>query len=165
MKASYQAELRNMTEPQLTARTALPGIVLLTIMLAGIAALVRSLLLYEANRLTVASWLVMIGAFAWIAYLIVVDLINRRHRKRSVLSISEALYSVAGLLTLASLIAGRNDPGDPASTFDVIFVFVLFFTCAVWTLQSRLGAAELAAKEQMLRIEYRLADLVEQSKS
>src|SRR5687767_5592971 len=112
MKESYQAELRNMTDPQLTTRTALPGILLLVIMLAGIAGLVRSLLLYDANGLTVASWLVMVFAFAWVAYLIVVDLVRRRHRKRSVLSISEALYSVAGLITLASLIAGRNEPAN-----------------------------------------------------
>jgi len=122
---------------------------------------VRSLLLYDANGLTVASWLVMVFAFAWVAYLIVVDLVRRRHRKRSVLSISEALYSVAGLLTLAALIAGRNEPANPSSTFDVVFVFVFFFTCAVWTLQNRIASAELAAREQMLRIEYRLADLAE----
>jgi hypothetical protein len=36
---------------------------------------------------------------------------------------------------------------------------VFYFACSEWAVHHRIAAAELAAKEQMLRIECRLADL------
>jgi hypothetical protein len=43
-------------------------------------------------------------------------------------------------------------------------VFVFYFTCAAWVTTNRIAAAELAAREQMLRIECRLADLTDRLK-
>jgi hypothetical protein len=161
LKASYQAELKNVLEPQLTTRRALPGVALLVILLGCIAGIVRNLFVYEANLLVLASWLVMGGTFAWVAYLIVRDLLRRRHSPASAHAISQALFGAAGLITAATLLAGLSDPGNPASTFHTLFVFVFYFTCAAWVTANRIAAAELAAREQMLRIEYRLAALAE----
>jgi len=57
------------------------------------------------------------------------------------------------------LLVGIGKPSDPASLFHAFYVFVFYVTCIAWSLDNRIAAAELAAREQMLRIECRLADL------
>jgi hypothetical protein len=164
LKASYQAELDNMLEPKLTVHKALPGAALLVILLVCIGGIARNLFVYDAAPLVIISWLVMGGTFAWVAYLIVRDLVRRRHSTHSEFSISQALYFAGGAITVAALLAGLSEPANPASTFTALFVFVFFFACSVWATNNRIAAAELAAREQMLRIEYRLADLAERVK-
>ena len=61
--------------------------------------------------------------------------------------------------------SGPDAPGDPKSMFNAFFVFVFYVACIAWTLDSRIGAAELAAREQSLRLECRLADLAEKLQS
>jgi hypothetical protein len=56
---------------------------------------------------------------------------------------------------------GLRAPSDPASTFGVLYGFALLTVCIAWSLQNRMAAAELASREQMLRIECRLADLAD----
>jgi hypothetical protein len=119
------------------------------------------LLVYEAKPLVLVSWVVMAVTFAWVAYLIIRDLVRKRHSPAALFSISQALFSAGGIITVAALIAGLSDAANPASTFNVMFVFVFYFTCTAWVLTNRIAGAELAAREQMLRIEYRLADLAE----
>jgi hypothetical protein len=53
------------------------------------------------------------------------------------------------------------EPDKPASMFNAFFIFVFYYACSEWAVQNRIAAAELAAREQMLRIECRLADLAE----
>jgi hypothetical protein len=161
LKESYQQELNSMLEPKLTTRTALPGTVLLVILLIGIAAIVRNLFVFEAEPHVIVLWLVMGGASIWVAYLILRDLVRKRHSPKSAYSISQAFFAAGGLMTVAALIAGMSEPANPVSTFSALFAFVFFFTCAEWVTNNRIAAAELAAREQMLRIEYRLADLAE----
>jgi len=165
LKASYQEELNNMLEPKLTTRTALPGTALLVLLLISIAAIVRNLIVFEPGPHVIFSWLVMGGTSIWVAYLILRDLVRQRHSPKSVYSISQAFFCAGGLMTVASLLAGASDPTNPASTFSVLFAFVFLFVCAAWVTTNRIAAAELAAKEQMLRIEYRLADLAERLKA
>ncbi len=163
LRASYQAEIDNLQSPRLTWRTALPGTLLLGILLVGIAAIVRNLFVVEARPHVIASWRVMGGTSIWVAYLISRDLVRRKHSTTAVSSISQAFFCASALMTVASLLAGAGDPTNPASTFHTMFVFVFYFTCAAWVTNNRIAAAELAAREQMLRIECRLADLAERS--
>lgn len=128
---------------------------------ACIAGIVRNLFVVSANGLTIVSWVVMAGTFAWVSYLIVRDMARRRHSPKSVFSISQALFCAGGIITVAALIAGLSDPANPASIFNAFFVFVFYYTCGEWVTNNRIAAAELAAREQMLRIEYRLAELAE----
>ena len=76
-------------------------------------------------------------------------------------SIAGALYMAAGVLTVVALFIGMRTPSDPKATFGAFYVFVFYFACAMWSIESRVAAAELTAKEQMLRLECRLADLAE----
>ena len=56
---------------------------------------------------------------------------------------------------------GLNEPDKPASMFNAFFVFIFYYACSEWAMYNRIAATELAAREQMLRIECRLADLAE----
>ena len=74
------------------------------------------------------------------------------------------MAGAAGMLTVVTMLRGMGDPTDPASTFHVLLALVFYIACLFWNLDSRIAAAELAGREQMLRIEYRLADLAERLK-
>jgi hypothetical protein len=95
---------------------------------------------------------------------IIRDLLKRKHSHRSVPSIAGLLTSAAGIITVIALIMGLGKSSDPRSMFSSFYVFVFYCSCAIWALQSRISAAELAAREQSLRIQYRLAELAERLK-
>ncbi|HXE55405.1 MAG TPA: hypothetical protein VN541_20440 [Tepidisphaeraceae bacterium] len=67
----------------------------------------------------------------------------------------------AGVATVVALILGLRSPSAPKSLFGAFYVFVFYFACATWSLERRIASAELAAREQSLRVECRLADLVQ----
>lgn len=159
LRDSYQAELESMLEPKLTPARALPGVGLLALLVVCVVLLVRNIFVYEVNALTLASWLVLAAAFSAAAFLIVRDILRGKHSHKSVSSISHVLTLAAGAITVASLLMGLAEPSKPESMFSAFFAFVFYFACTEWTIQNRIVAAELAAREQMLRIECRLADL------
>ena len=159
LRASYQAELESMLEPKLTTARALPGIGLLIVLVVCVVGIVRSMIVYDADALSRAGSAVLAAGFAVAAAFIVRDLWRGKHSPKSVFSISHVLTFAAGALTVAALLTGLMKPGDPASTFKAFFVFVYYFACSEWTTHNRIAAAELATREQMLRIECRLADL------
>jgi len=161
LRRSYQAELDAMLRPTLTPRKALLGTVLLIILLAFTAGLVRNMFVYEAKPLVLTAWTVLAVAFLCASFLIARDLWRRKHTPKAVFSIAQILTGAAGGITVLSLMLGLSQPGDPASTFSAFYVFVFYFACTSWNLENRIAAAELAAREQMLRIECRLADLAE----
>ena len=161
LRSSYQGELDAMLHPKLTTRRALPGIFLLVILLLGIAALVRNIFVHDPGPLALTGWLALAGGFSCAACLIARDLWFKRHTRKTVFSISHILAGTAGAITAVAVLQGMSDPANPASTFHVLFTLVFYVACLAWNLDSRIAAAELAAREQMLRIEYRLADLAE----
>jgi hypothetical protein len=159
LRASYQAELDSMLEPKLTPSRALPGVGLLMILVVCVVGIIRNMLLYEVKPLVLVSWGVMAVAFSAAAFYIVRDLWRGTHSQKSVFSIGHILTFAAGTITVAALLIGISEPANPASTFNAFFVFVFYFACSEWAVHNRIAAAELAAREQMLRIECRLADL------
>jgi len=161
LRASYQAEMDTMLEPKLSTRPALIGIVMAAALIVCAALIVRNMFVYDVNALTLTSWVTLGVAFGSAAYLIVRDLLRGKHSPKSAFSIGHILNFAAGAITVCSLLMGLNKPGDPASMFSAFFVFVFYFACSEWSVHNRIAAAELAAREQMLRIECRLADLSE----
>jgi hypothetical protein len=161
LRASYQAEMDAMLEPKLTARPALVGIGMVVVLLFFTIGIVRNMFIYKVSALMLTSWAVLAAAFASAAYLITRDLWRGKHSPKSAFSIAHILNFAAGALTVASLLMGLARPDDPASMFNAFFVFVFYFACSEWAVHNRIAAAELAAKEQMLRLECRLADLSE----
>jgi hypothetical protein len=161
LRASYKAEMDSMTEPKLTMRPALIGTAMAVAMIVCTILLIRNMFIYDANVLTLVSWATLSAAFGSVAYLIVRDLWRGKHSPKSVFSISHIFNFAAGAMTVCSLLIGLSKPGDPASMFSAFFMFVFYFACSEWKVNNRIAAAELAAREQMLRIECRLADLTE----
>jgi hypothetical protein len=161
LRASYRAEMESMLEPKMTARRAVPGAVMLVALVVGTVLIVRNMFVYEVKPLVLASWVVLVAAFAATAYLIGRDLWRGKHSPKAAFSIGHIFTFAAGTMTVASLLIGLMEPTKPASMFNAFFLFVFYFACAEWRLQNRIAAAELAAREQMLRIECRLADLME----
>jgi uncharacterized membrane protein len=161
LKASYQEELTGILEPKLTRRKAMSGIVVLVVLVICTIGLIRNMFVYERSLLTLVAWGVLAGAFSWVSFLIVRDLWLQKHSRKSAISITHILMTSAGAVTAVVLLLGLNEPGNPASMFNAFFVFVWYFACVTLALDNRIAAAELAAREQMLRIEYRLADLAE----
>jgi hypothetical protein len=161
MRASYQQELHAMLEPKLTRRKAFPGVVILTVLLICTIGIVRNMFVYDPGPLILLAWGVLAAAFSWVSVLIVRDLWRRKHSPKAAFSIGHILMTAAGAITAVALLQGLSAPGDPASMFNAFFMFVWYFACATLALDNRITAAELTAREQMLRIEYRLADLAE----
>jgi hypothetical protein len=161
LRASYQSELDAMLHPKLTRRTMLPGIGLLVVLVVGLLALVHNILFVDAGPLALTGWAILAAAFAYAAFLIVRDLRKGTHSPKAVFSISKVIGGAAGTLTVVALLVGMQHPSDPASTFKALYVFVFYVACLAWNIDGRIAAAELAAREQMLRIECRLADLSE----
>jgi hypothetical protein len=158
-RASYQDELDRMLNPKLTSRSAVVGSVLLVLLLVCTLGIVRNMFVYEPGPLTLLGWAVLAATFTYASFLIIRDLWLRKHSPKSAFSIAHALTFAAGTITVVALLIGLQKPSDPASTFNALYVFVFYVACVEWSTQSRIAAAELAAREQMLRIEYRLAEI------
>jgi hypothetical protein len=161
LRASYEEELDHILRPKLTPRLKLIGVSLLVPLVVCTLALVRNMIMIEARPLTLVSWAILAAAFSYSSYLILRDLRQKKHSPKSVSSIAQALYFAAASITVVALLIGLQKPADPASTFNAFFLFVFYVACLAWTIETRIAAAELSAREQMLRIEYRLADLAE----
>lgn len=161
LQRSYQAELDAMLTEPLTARKAAPGVFLLVVLAIGVIALVRNLLVIEAEPLVRVGWLSLLVGFGGGAYFIARDLWLKKHSKKSLFAVTHLICGAAGMLTVVAMLRGMGAAGDPASTFHVLFALVFYIACLFWNLDSRIAASELAAREQMLRLEYRLAELGE----
>lgn len=148
-----------MLAPALTPARAWPGVGLLAILVVCTVAIVRNMLIYEVKPLVLLSWGVLAIAFSAAAFYIVRDLWRGKHAQKSMYSIANILCLAAGMVAAAALLMGISEPANPASTFHALFMFVFYFVCSEWVIYNRIAAAELAAREQMLRIECRLADL------
>jgi len=161
LQRSYQAELDAMQAEPLTARKAAPGVFLLVVLVIGVVALIHNLLVVDAEPLVRVGWLALLAGFGGGAYLIARDLWLKKHSKKSLFAVTHLICGAAGILTVVAMLKGMGAAGDPASTFHVLFALVFYIACLFWNLDSRIAAAELAAREQMLRLEYRLAELGE----
>jgi uncharacterized protein involved in response to NO len=145
----------------MTWRSALPGVLMLLILLACVGGIVRTFFVHPPDLLTGVAWALLASTFAWVSFMIARDLWRKRHSRKSAFSISWALYGSAGTLTVVALIHGMRAPSDPASMFKAFYVFVFYVACGAWSIESRIAAAEMASREQMLRLESRLVDLAE----
>lgn len=110
-------------------------------------------------------WSGLPGAVLLVLLIACVGLIVRAALFHHVSGLMLAGYAVlavaAGVATVVALILGLRSPSDPKSLFGAFYVFVFYFACATWSLERRIASAELASREQSLRVECRLADLVQ----
>jgi hypothetical protein len=161
LREGYQRQLDAMLHPPMTWRSAAPGVMLLVMLLVCVAGIIRAFVVYPPGVLVGMAWAVLALVFTWVSALIVRDLWRKKHSTKSAFSVAGALYFAAGCLTVVALIRGLRAPSDPASTFNALYVFVFYVACGAWSIESRIAAAELSNREQMLRLESRLVDLAE----
>ena len=119
------------------------------------------MIVYKRDLSFYVSAVTMLIACAVVAVWLVRDLARPRWRRSPPTRSAGLFYGAATILTVASLIHGLGTTDNPRSTFDALFIFVFLFVCSVWSLANRITASEMAMKEQMLRLECRLADLSE----
>jgi uncharacterized membrane protein len=161
MRASYKAELDAMANQPLTRGRTWTGVLLLVVFSVCAVAIVRNMFVYSPGPMILLAWGILAAAFTWVSVVIVRDLWRQKHSPKSAYSVGHILMVAAGAITVVSLMMGLNEADKAAAMFNAFFVFVWYFACTTLALDNRIAAAELAAKEQMLRIEYRLADLAE----
>jgi hypothetical protein len=77
-------------------------------------------------------------------------------------------FKLMGLWTLASgvvltvaLFRGMRHPADPASTFGLLFTFIFYVCCAGQSLFNMIKEATWTQREHILRLESRIADLID----
>jgi hypothetical protein len=126
-----------------------------------IALIARADIIYHVRGLALVAHMALGAALLWASVLIVRDLRRRTHSLKSVYSLAMVFTWAAGTMTVVALLLGLGHQSDPKSLYGAFYVFVFYFACAVWGLETRIASAELAAREQSLRIECRLADLAE----
>jgi hypothetical protein len=161
LRESYQKELEAMLHPPISPRGNAFGIAMAVGLLITVALIVRADVFYHIRGLMLVGHATLAAALLFAAVLIFRDLRKRTHSHKSASSISGALTTAAGVLTVVALMIGLGHSSDPKSLYGAFYVFVFYFACAVWSLDNRVKSTELAAREQMLRIECRLADLTD----
>jgi cation transport ATPase len=161
LRDAYQKELEAMLRPPLKWQRRIPGIVLLLILIGCVIALARNIIVHRPGPLVLTAWVTLAGTFSFVAALMLRSLWQGKFEWKWYFSVASALYMAAAMITVITLMKGMSAPSDPASTFSALYVFVFMVVCLGWMLDNRITAAELATREQMLRLESRLADLAE----
>jgi hypothetical protein len=159
LRDACHKELAAMMEHRLTPCTRLSLFALLLLMLAFTAVGGRALLFYYPGPLIYGVWttftIACSGAALWIGW----SIWRGRFLWSSYFSVADTFTVAATVITVLMLGLGLRAPSDPMSVFGVLYAFAFLGICIAWSLHNRIAASELAAKEQMLRIEYRLAEM------
>jgi hypothetical protein len=160
LQDAYQKELDAILHETLTPRKRLPSMVILMILVVCAVGIVVAMFVHRGTMFFSSAVTMLIFctlAAAWIAR----DQWRGSFARKTSLKMAALFYGTAGVLTVLALFQGLRAPSDPASTFGLLFPFVWLVTCLGWSLLNRIAAAELTMREEMLRIECRLADVAE----
>jgi hypothetical protein len=99
----------------------------------------------------------LLGAVAALYFMV-----RRRVDSRVQLRLGKIMSAGAFLLIVISFLYGCGDPvHNPEATWFGVYALAAFVFTSSINLWNRIVAADQHAKEQMLRIEYRLAELAE----
>jgi hypothetical protein len=159
LREGYQRELDAILQEKPTLRGRLAAGTLMVICVAVVIAEVRAMIVHRGSPSFYIAGATMLAACATVAYWIARDLMRGKVPRKHVFQVSELFFGVSWLLVVVQLMKGLSAKGDPASTYDVLFLMSFAAVCTAWSLANRITAAELSAKEQALRLECRLADL------
>jgi hypothetical protein len=159
LRDEHQKALAAMLEYRLTPCGRLSLATLLLVMLAFTAAGARALLFFYRGPWLYGVWVAFTIACAASAAWIVGSLWRRRFLWRSYYPVADLFTVGAAVITVLVLTMGLGSSSDPSSSFAALYALTLLIVCIAWSLHNRIAAAELATREQSLRIECRLADL------
>jgi hypothetical protein len=161
LREAYRKELEATWSYAHTGKTRAMAILLLVICLAVVVGEVRAMIVYPKGMVFYVGAMTMLVACGVTGVWIVRDLLRGKSQRKGTGKVAMLFYTAASVLTVVTLMHGLGKPGDPASMFNAFYVFVFMVVCLGWSLACRIEEAELAGKEQMLRVECRVAELVE----
>src|SRR3954447_3401038 len=161
LRDAYRSDLDAMLHDTLTPQKRVPGAVLLALLLFGALGEVWTMIVHSGDTHFYIAATTMLVAFASAAAWVGRDLWRGKSVRKSSYKFADLFYGAAGVLTMVELMHGMFAPGDPKSMFGAFFMFVFLFVCSGWSLINRISASELSLREELLRIECRLADLAE----
>ena len=161
MRDAYREELDKLLNEKHTAKSRSGAIILLVICVAVVVGEIRALLVYPRGVELYVGGTTMLIACAVVAFWVIRDLRRGQSARKQTFKVSELFYGAASILLVTSLMHGLSKPADPASTFNAFYVYVFLFVCAVWGIANRITAAVIETREHLLRVESRIADLVE----
>jgi hypothetical protein len=161
LREGYRRELDAMLHPPLTKKSGATGIVLLTMLVICVGLIVRADLVYHVQAWMLVAHIALAVGFTFAAMLILRDLRKWKNSPKSVTMIANTLTLTAGIITVLAMMHGLKAPSDTKTLFGVFYLFVFYFACSMWSLDRRIASAELASREQSLRIECCLADLAD----
>jgi hypothetical protein len=161
LRETYRRELDAIIHETPSRRSRALAITLLMICLGIVAGEIRAMIVYPGGPSFYIAAFTMLLTCAAVAFWIVRDLFRAKVVRKSAYRVADLFYGASWILVVVQLLKGLGAPANPASTFDVLFVFTFAAVCTNWAFANRITAAELAAKEQALRLEFRLADLAE----
>ena len=159
LRDEYQRKLTAVLEYRLTPRSrfALAALLLVMLIFAGVGA--RALLFYYRGPWLYGVWVVFTLICAASAVWIAASLWKGRFLWRSYFPVADLFTVAAAVITVLVLTMGLRAPSDASSSFAALYALTFLTVCVAWSLHNRIAAAELAAREQALRIECRLAEL------
>ena len=161
LRDEYRRQIDVMLNPPLTRRAAVAGGAVAVAFVLIAALLVRGMFVRHVMGLMLIAHATLAGALLWGAVLIARDLLKRKHTPKAASSIAGAFYAASGLITVVAMLLGLAHASEPKTLYGVFYVFVFFFGCAMWKLETHITDSALAAREQSLRVECRLVDLAE----
>jgi hypothetical protein len=161
LRDAYRRELDVILHDTLTPWKRLPGMLFLLFLLVGAFGEVWTMIVHTGDgRFYIAATTILV-AFTFGAAWIARDLWRGKSVRKSSYKFADIFYGAAGILTVVQLTHGMFTPADPKSTFGTLFMFAFLFVCGAWSLTTRIASAELTLREEMLRIECRIADITE----
>ena len=159
MQEGYRRELDAILYEKPTRRGRWVASALALICVAVVIGEVRAMIVHRGSVSFYVADATMLVTCVLVAIGVARDLIRGKVPRKRALKVSEMFFGASWLLVVAQLMKGSSTPGDPASTYHVLFLMSFAAVCTAWTLGNRITAAELSAREQALRLECRLADL------
>jgi len=161
LREEYRKELDALLYHTLTPRTRLLTWAGIVVAIAFIALCVRTMLVHTdvQSRITLPTFIVVaVGFAAWLGRV----LSQGRFARRTSYAVIEYLGGLGlSVVLIVPMLAGLRAPGDPASSFAVLWGIVALIVGFAWATGNRIAAANLETREHLLRIESRIADLAE----
>jgi hypothetical protein len=159
LRDACRKEIASFSQHTLTPRTGALLAVLLLVMVLFTAVGVRALLFHYRGALLYGVWTIFTCICAGAALWIGGSLWRGRFAWRSYYPVADAFTVAAVAFAVLTLLIGTRAPADPAASFGALYALTFLTICLGWSVHNRIASAELAAREQALRIECRLADL------
>lgn len=159
LRDACHKEIAALSQDTLTPRTSGLLVLLLLAMILFTGVGLRALIFHYRGALLCGVWTTFTLASAAGALWVGASLWRGRLRWKSYFPIADAFTVAATVITVLTLLMGTRAPADPASSFTALYALTFLVICVAWSVHNRIAAAELAAREQALRIECRLVDL------